>query len=64
MQVKPSLLKECSDANLNGFPTWDFGEGKRVQGDQELDFLQDIVDFKRGLTKQAPEATTGSFSKV
>ena len=24
--------QECNDANIEGYPTWDFGEGKRIGG--------------------------------
>lgn len=44
-QEKPLKNKVCEEANLSGFPTWDF-KGDRFKGEQELQTLADILDYK------------------
>ena len=32
-------VKECADAGINGYPTWEFGDGSRLEGEVTLETL-------------------------
>jgi|SRR3989338_1267575 len=32
-------VKECQDAAINGYPTWEFGDGSRLEGEVPLETL-------------------------
>ncbi|NOZ44372.1 MAG: hypothetical protein GXP45_04500 [bacterium] len=38
--------KVCSDANVNSVPTWEFSDGSRLQGTQELKTLGEKAGCK------------------
>ena len=67
LQTKPTLLKECKDANLDGFPTWDF-QGERIKGDKEISLLRRKLNYKLGIAQEEPEErleeAKGQFSEV
>ena len=35
------MTQECKDAGLEGYPTWEFGDGSRLSGFQEFQALAD-----------------------
>jgi hypothetical protein len=34
-------VKKCTDSNVNGYPTWIFADGKRLEGEQTLQGISD-----------------------
>jgi len=34
-----TMNQTCKDANIEGYPTWDFGDGNRLSGEQTLEEL-------------------------
>jgi hypothetical protein len=43
---KHGMAQECIDADLKGFPTWEFEDGTRLSGDQSFGKLIKVSQFK------------------
>ncbi len=38
--------KECEEAGITGYPTWEFGDGTRVSGEIPLEYLAEKVGYE------------------